>query len=336
MIRFSILRSTLIAALTCLGVPAAADDLRFFQMGTGPTAETRFPIGGLIANALSNPPGSRGCERGGSCGVPGLVAVAKSTDGSAANVEAIRNLRLDAALVHADVAFWSHHGIGPYKDKAIGNLRGIAMVYPESLHLVTRTGSGIRSVHDLKGKRVSFGELNSATDLHGRALLAAYGLRDNQVRITPLKPSAAAAALIAGSLDAFLVLDGPPLPLLAELARNTPMELVPIDGSEAERLRARNPYFTTGSIPADTYANIGWAVPTLDVGVVLVTPAEEDNALVQGVTRALWHPSTQKLLLQGNSRGRLIHLDVAPLERMGIPLHPGAAAYYAEAKAAAP
>ncbi|MFA6021986.1 MAG: TAXI family TRAP transporter solute-binding subunit, partial [Rhodospirillales bacterium] len=91
---------------------AGAQELRFFQLGTGPTGETRFPVGGLIANAISNPPGSRECEKGGSCGVPGLVAVAKSTNGSIANVEAIGQKRLDAALVHADIAYWAYHGTG--------------------------------------------------------------------------------------------------------------------------------------------------------------------------------------------------------------------------------
>lgn len=335
MIRFRPLRVAIAAAafsLSLAGAPAA-DDLRFFQLGTGPTGETRFPIGGLIANALSNPPGSRGCERGGSCGVPGLVAVAKSTDGSMANVEAIRTLRLDAALVHADVAFWAQHGIGPYKGKAVPNLRGIAMIYSESLHLVASAKSAIRTVAGLKGKRVSFGETDSATDMHGRAMLGAYGLRERQVRIVPMKPSAAAAALAEGSLDAFLALDGQPLGVVAELARGTPITLVPIDGAGAERLRDRNPFLGAGIIAANQYDNVTSAVPTLDVGVVLVTPAEEDTALVFAVTRALWHPSTQKLLLQGNPRGRLIQLGTDALGRMGIPLHPGAAAYYAQAAA---
>ena len=73
-------------------------------------------------------------------------------------------------------------------------------------------------------------------------------------------------------------------------------------------------------------------MPTLAIGVALLTPAEEDEALVAGVTRALWHPSTQKLLAQGNPRGRLVRLDAAALPRMGIPLHAGALGFYEEAR----
>lgn len=319
------------AAALLLGAVAAAQDLRFFQLGTGPTGETRFPIGGLIANALSNPPGSRECDRGGSCGVPGLVAVAKSTGGSAANVEALRERRLDAALVHADVAFWANHGIGPYKGRMVPNLRGIAMIYPETLHLVARADSGIRTVKDLRSKRVSLGEADTPLAAHGKLILAGWGLAEKQVKLLPLKPGAAAEALAAGKLDAFLALDGAPLAVVADLARTTPIVLVPLDDGPAERIRSQNPFLSAGEIPAGTYEGQEAAVPTLAVGVALLAPAEADETLVFGVTRALWHPSTQKLLAQGNPRGRLVRLDAAALPRMGIPLHAGAAAFYAEA-----
>ncbi|MCR6629707.1 MAG: TAXI family TRAP transporter solute-binding subunit [Magnetospirillum sp.] len=322
--------AVVLAVLLLAAWPAGGQELRFFQLGTGPTGETRFPIGGLIANALSNPPGSRECERGGSCGVPGLVAVAKSTGGSAANVEALRTRRLDAALVHADIAFWANHGVGPYKGKAVPNLRGIAMIYPETLHLVVRRDSGIREVGDLKGKRVSLGEADTPLASHGRLILGAWGLGEKQVRLVPLKTAAATEALAAGQIDAFLALDGPPLPVLSELARTTPLTLLPLDGGPAERLRAQNPFLTPGTIPAGSYEGQDQAVPTLAVGVMLLAPAEADEELIYGVTRALWHPSTQRLLLQGSPRGRLVQLDAAALPRMGIPLHPGAATYYAD------
>lgn len=320
------------AALVAVLGGATAQDIRFFQIGTGPTGETRFSIGGLIANALSNPPGSRECDKGGSCGVPGMVAVAKSTGGSLANVEAIGAKRLDAALVQADIAYWAYHGTGLYKDKgAVQNLRAIAMLYPESLHLVARKDANIHSVRDLKGKRVSFGDKDAAEQVHGRMLLTAFGMSEGQIKLTPLKPGAAADALVAGKLDAMLVVDGYPVPILADLVQRVDVALVPLAGPEIDKMRAKYPFLTASAIPADTYKGTDAEVKTLDLGVMLIVGAALPDDLVYGVTRALWHPSTQKLLAESHPRGKLVQLSASALERTGIQLHGGASAYYFDA-----
>jgi TRAP transporter TAXI family solute receptor len=313
----------------------AAQDVAFFQIGSGPAGETRFLLGSLIANALSNPPGSRPCDRGGSCGVPGLVAVAKSTGGAIANVDGLAAGRLDAALVRADIAYWARQGSGPFKEKGpVTALRGIAMLYSDTVHLVVRRGSGIHSVHDLKGRRVSLGARDSGALVLGRLLLGAYGLHDSQVKLSYFRPGAAADALAAGQLDAFLVVDGQAAPAVAELARTTEIALLPLAGPEMDRLRAGAPFLNTGVIPAGTYAGIDQPVPTVEIGVMLATRANQPAPLIQEVTRALWNPTTQRLLTEGHARGRLIHLAFADLGRLGVPLHAGAAAYYAEAGAA--
>lgn len=329
-----LVRSHLVPALVAVMVLAAgsalAQDIRFFRIGTGPTGQTHFPIGGLIANAISNPPGSRECEKGGSCGVPGLIAVAQSTNGAIANVEAIGAKRLDAALAQADIAYWAYHGTGIYQGKgAIPNLRGIAMLYTDSFHLVVRKDAGIKSVKDLRGKRVSLGEQGSATLVHSKIILQTWGLRDGDVKAQYMRSGTAADAMALGKLDAFFLIDGSPVPTVAELARNTAIDLVPIDGPEAAKIRKGFPFVLTGEIPADTYQGVAHPTPTLDVGVVLLLGAEAPEDLVYGITRALWHPSTQKLLAD-NMRGKLMKLEAAT-DRMGIQLHAGAAAYYFDA-----
>lgn len=316
-------------AVASIGV---AQDIRFFQIGTGPTGETLFTFGGLIANAISNPPGSRDCDKGGSCGVPGLVAVAKSTDGSIANIEAIRARRLDAALVQADIAYWAFHGTGIYKGKgAVQNLRAIAMLYPESLHLVARRDAHIGSVRDLRGKRVSFGDKDSAELVHGRMLLGAWGVPEAQVKLATLKPGPAADALAAGKLDAMLVIDGFPVPLIGDLAQRADIVLVPLAGAEADRLREHYPFLSASVVPGGTYRGIAADTASLDVGMLLVTGAEQPHDLIYGVTRALWHPSTRTLLAEGHPRGRLVDLSAAALDRVGLQLHGGAQAYYFDA-----
>src|SRR5216683_7577086 len=101
--------------MTLSALPAAAQqDITFFRIGTGGTAGTYFPIGGLIANAISNPPGSRPCNDGGSCGVPGLVATSVASNGSVANAAAIGAGTAQSGFVQSDVAFWAYNGTGVY------------------------------------------------------------------------------------------------------------------------------------------------------------------------------------------------------------------------------
>ena len=143
-----ILAGVAVAALVALpGAEVRAQKITFFRVGTGSTGGTYFPIGGLIANAISNPPGSRPCNRGGSCGVPGLIAVAQSTQGSVDNVARIKAGSLESGLVQADIAYWAFNGAGIYKPKdAVKSLRVIASLYPESIHIVVRRNSKITSV----------------------------------------------------------------------------------------------------------------------------------------------------------------------------------------------
>ena len=230
------------------------------------------------------------------------------------------------------VGLGAYHGTGSYKDKgAVKNLRAIAMLYPESLHLVARRDAHIHSVRDLKGKRVSFGGKDSGELLHGRMLLAAFGLSESQVKLSILAPEPAADAIAAGTLDAMLTIDAYPIPIVTELAQRAAIDLIPITGPEVDKLRAKYPFLSASALPAGTYAGQTADVPTLDVGMMLVTGANQPDDLIYGITRALWHPSTQKLLTDNQPRGKLFHLSATELGRTGIQLHGGASAYYFDA-----
>src|SRR6476620_7266667 len=110
-------RRSLLAGALAMGAaasPARAQEITFFRILTGGTVGTYFPIGGVIANAISNPPGSRPCSDGGSCGVPGLVATSVASNGSVANAAAISAGMPQAGFVQSDVAFRAYNGTGNY------------------------------------------------------------------------------------------------------------------------------------------------------------------------------------------------------------------------------
>jgi TRAP transporter TAXI family solute receptor len=312
-----------------LAAPLVAQDMKFFRIGTGGTAGTYFPIGGLIANAVSAPPGSRACDAGGACGVPGLVAVAIAANGAVANVNDVQAGRLEAGFTQSDIAHWAITGTGVFqgRDKA-PDLRAIANLYPETIHLVVRKGSGIASVADLKGKRVSLDEVGSGTLADARIVLGAFGLREQDVRAQYLKPPEAGAKLKAGELDAFFFVGGAPVGAIADLAQTVDIDLVPITGPRAEKALTRYSFFAWDRIPAGTYKDVG-EIATLSVGAIFVTSAKQNEDLIYGITKALWNGNSRKLLDTGHANGKLVRRENA-LQGLAIPLHPGAERYYRE------
>lgn len=320
----------LAAALVVGAGVAAAQQMAFFRIGTGGTAGTYFPIGGLIANAISNPPGSRPCDQGGSCGVPGLVATAVASNGSVANINAIGSGAMESGFTQSDVAFWAYTGTGVYEGKPkVDSLRSIANLYPETIHLVARKGSGIKTPADLKGKRVSLDEPGSGTLIDARIVLAAYGLTEKDVSPEYLKPNAAGDRLRDGALDAFFFVGGFPAGAISELATSSGIELVPIAGPQAEKILADYKFFATDTVPAGTYKDVG-EIKTISVNAQWVTSAKQSDDLVYGVTKALWNDNTRKLLDAGHAKGKVIRKETA-LNGLGVPLHPGAERFYKEA-----
>ena len=318
-----------VALIGGLATAAAAQDLKFFTIGTGGTAYTYYPVGGVIANAISKPPGSRPCDAGGSCGVDGLIASAVSSRGSVDNINAIASGLRDSGFAQSDVAYWAYTGTGTMEGKPPAkDLRAIAALFPEHIHLVALKDSGINSVADLKGKRVSLDEPGSGTYVDANLILEAAGLSKGDVQAEALKGGAASEALRNGKIDAFFVVAGYPTGSLVELASAVPIKLVPIDGAAAKALTDKYGFFASSDIPAGTYQGVD-GVTTVAVGAQWLTSAKEPEELIYQITKALWNDKTRKLLDVGHAKGKVITLETA-LDGIGVPLHPGAERYYKE------
>lgn len=314
------MKRTLLAALLAtvgLALAATASAQTFFRINTGGTAGTYYPIGGLIANAISQPT------------VPGLVATAVASNGSVANVNAIQGGGAESGFSQADVAYWAYTGTGTFDGKPkVTDLRLIANLYPESFHLVARKAANIKSIADLKGKRVSLDEPGSGTIVNARAILAAYGVTEKDLKSEFLKPNAAGEKLKDNSLDAFFFVGGYPAGAIAELAATGGIDILPISGPEADKLVKQFGFYAVDTIPADTYKGVG-AVKTLAVGAQWVTSAKQDTTLVYNITKALWNDNTRKALDAGHAKGKAI-VRAGAIAGAGIPLHPGSEKFYKE------
>jgi TRAP transporter TAXI family solute receptor len=305
-------------------------DLSFFTIGTGGTAYTYYPVGGMIANAISKPPGSRECGKGGSCGVDGLIASAVSSRGSVDNVNAIISGLRNSGFAQSDVAYWAYTGTGTMEGKEPAkDLRTIAALFQEHIHLVTLKKSKIKSVKDLKGKKVSLDEPGSGTYVDALLILEANGLSEKDVQAEALKGNAATDALRNGKVDAIFVVAGYPTGALVELASSVSIKLIPIDGAGAKKLTDKHGFFSQSSIPEGTYEGVK-STSTVAVGAQWFTSAKEDDDLIYNITKALWNTESRKLMDVGHSKGKTITPDTA-LAGVGVPLHPGAERFYKEA-----
>jgi TRAP transporter TAXI family solute receptor len=323
---------TILGISLLLGIPFTtnpSDDLRFFRIGTGGVAGTYYPIGGMIAHAISNPPGSRPCDSGGSCGPPGLLLIAQSANGSVANVNGIQTGNLESGFVQSDIAYWAYTGTGTFEgDAPKQDLRAIANLYPESIHLVARKDSGIRQVRDLICKRVSIDEPGSGTLIDAGLVLREYGISNDEIEVEYMKPGIAIQRIRSNKLDAFFIVAGYPARSISELAADTEIILIPINGPEADNLVSRYHFFTKDHIPQDIYEGVAMT-ETVSVGAQWLVASSVDTETVYQITRSLWHENSRKLLDNGHAKGKRISLQSA-LEGIAVPLHPGSRRFYNE------
>jgi len=331
-IRPTLLITAIILSAGLLWQGAAAQDnkeTRVMRIGAGPTGTTDFPFGGLVANAISNPPGSRDCDRGGNCGVPGLIAVAQTTSDVAENLRAISRGDLEMGLAQADIAAWAYHGTAAYGDQEpLSNLRVLARLYPENVHLIVRQNSDIKDITGLKGKKVAMGPENSGTAATAKLILSAYGVKWTTVQMKYMEFAAFARAFTEGTVDAAFIVSGAPTLAVEDVAGRTPIRLVPITGPTAEKLAQVFPFYSRGVIPANTYPGQP-AVETLDVSAVLVSRDTMNPDLAYGIVRAIWHERNIPLFHGGHPRGKLMDRSIAAHD-FGVPIQTGADRYYVE------
>ena len=308
----------------------SAQDVSFFRIGTGSTSGTYFPIGTLIGSTITSPPGSRSCEAGGSCGVPGLIAAAQTTRGSVSNIAGVLDGSLESALAQSDVIFAAYYGTGQFKQRLPNgsSLRVIADLYPEDVHLIARKGASIKSVGDLKGKRVSVDLPGSGTRQNAINILKAYGITSDDYLAVDANSDKALQLIAKEELDAFFFIAGYPVGAVEELANSDLIDLLPIGDEMADKITNLYEFFSKSTIPEGTYNGISER-KTLAVSTQWIVHESMDNDLAYGLARSLWHPRNRNILDSGHEKGKLITYDTAR-KGVGIPIHEGALKYYVD------
>jgi TRAP transporter TAXI family solute receptor len=307
--------------------PAALADtpgITIFRVGTGGLSGIYYPAGRALTDALMRE-WPRVC--GADCPLPPLLAIAQRSSGSVSNARDLDAGRVEAALVQADVARWAVTGTGYFAGEMPKTaLRAIGWLYPETLQIVARADSGVRRFADLRGKRVALDEPGSGTLATARVVLEAHGLSEADLEPLYLRLPDAVEALRAGRIDAFFAVLGAPSSLIAELAGERAIRLVPLAPEALGRILAREPALARTRLPAAVYPGTE-AATTLQVKALLATHAGVDARLVRRVTTLLWHEGTLGLLARPLPEGYPVAPSAAVAD-LPLPLHSGALRFY--------
>ena len=302
----------LFAALLSTGTQA--QDSNRFRIGTGGIGGTYFPIGQIIAEAISSK--------------TGLSASARTSRGSIENIAGLVSGDYDGGFVQSDVAFWAHTGSGTFAEQGPQkSLRAVASLYPESIHVVARQAARIQTLDDLKSRAVSLGPSGSGTLADTRLILSLVGLDEKRdIRPLYLESEVAVDRLLRAEIDAYFAVAGFPAKNVTRAVANGSATVLPITGMAVDILLLEHGFLSRGEIPAGVYRN-DTPIPTVNVSALLLVPASMDAERVYQITRALWSGETRQKLDAGHAKGKLVTLDTA-LVGIGIPLHPGAERFY--------
>lgn len=251
------------------------DKQQFINIATGGTAGTYYPIGGAIAEVLNK---------------NGINASAQSTGASVANINMLKDKQVELAIVQNDITYYAVNGQEMFKEGGkVENLFGIASLYPETCQFIVREDSNIRSINDLKGKRVAVGAAGSGAEANARQILEAYGITYDDVEEQFLSFAEGAYAIKDNTVDAAFVTAGYPTSSVQDVASQNKIRLLPVGDEQIKKLSEKYPFYTKTVVPKGVYQGFDEDVQTVSVMAILICNDKIDAALGEKVTNAIFN-----------------------------------------------
>ena len=282
-------------------------------MGTGGTAGTYYGYGGILGTQVKTS--------------TGITVNVVSTDGSKANILGIDAGNYQLGTVQSDVMDYGWNGLRTFeKEGKIDSFRVIGGLYAEAVQLVTMDPN-IKSVADLRGKKVSIGAAGSGVYFNAVDVLAAAGLTEKDIVPQYQSFADSADALKDGKIDAAFIVAGAPTPAIQELCTTSKAYLVPIDGDIAKKVMEASPFYATYKIPAGTYEGQTADVTTVTIKATLIVSANASEEDVYNITKAIF--DNKEAITKAHAKGAELSLENAT-DGMTVPFHKGAAKYFAE------
>lgn len=281
--------------------------------GSGP-GSVYFAIGSMFAKVLNKKSEN-------------IAAKGVTSGASVSNAKAIGKGEAQAAIIQNDVTYYAWNGLYQFKDNPIKELRGIGTLYPEPVQIVVRADSDIRTLEDLKGKKVVVGAPGSGVAATAERVLKAAGLWDQVEKIYQTFEEAA-QSLVLGQVDAEFTVIAYPAPAIDQIAVKTPVRLIPIPDELIKKLHDEGyPFYVKVVIPKGTYNGMDEDVQTIAVKATLVVDKDVPDDVVYELTKIFFENTDE--LAKAHQVAKQIDVKKA-FEGLMIPLHPGAIKYYEE------
>ena len=293
------------------GLTDAERAKEFITVGTGPTSGIYFPIGGAFATALKE---------------WGYQTSAEATNATGQNIQNILNGDAEIAIAMQDAVMQAYTGTGAYEGKdPATDLCALMRLWPNYVQLVTTADTGIKSVSDLKGKRVGVGAANSGVEINARMILNAFGLSYDDITPDYLAYGEAIDNMKNGQCDAVFVTSGLPNATVMDLGVQYDMVIVPIDGDGRDKLVSEYPYYAKSVIPAGTYNNTEDVEGVFVYNIMLVNKDLSDAMVYDMLEGIFANISTIKASHNAADKNIDITFGVDDIQ---LPLHPGAEAFW--------
>ncbi len=311
------------------GSAMAQQKKRFFGIGTGGVGGVYYPLGGALAQALTNK-------------IPDMVVTAQTGNASVANVNLISRGEVESGIAQNNVALAAFTGDKEqWKTPQVKSLRCITALFPETVHMVALAKAGMKSVYDFKGKRIIVGDKGSGTEMDSRRFLEAFGLSYNDIQPIFVYYAAAVQRMQDEQADALFWTAGVPISSIIEIATTKDVVFLPFPDEIINKLHSRFPYYAPVTMPAKSYPKQNYPVKTVAIISLWVTSAEVNEQAIYDVTYHLWEKTPQiyrekkelasgaEIMAAAHEQGRNVKLENALLG-VTIPLHKGAYRYYKE------
>ena len=285
-----------------------------YILATGGTSGTYYPFGGAIANVWNTK-------------LENMNVTAQATGASAENLRLINKGEAEFAIVQNDVMDYAYNGTDLFAGEKLANIMTIGTMYPEVVQIAVSKASGIKSVADFKGKRISVGAAGSGVEFNAKQIMEGYGLTFDDIKKSNLSFKESADGIQNGTLDGCFITAGVPNAALQELAFTAGLTLIPVDGAAADKICAKYGYYTKTVIPGGTYKGTDEDIGALAIMATLAVSSKLDEQTVYDMTKALFSNLTE--LGNGHAKGKEVSAKTA-ITGVSVPFHPGAIKYYKE------